>query len=52
MKMSLDPTWSTFEGQKLYHKWNYLKRVFRLQHLEFDSAFQQIRWILFNPKRV
>lgn len=48
--MSLDPSWEKPNGQELYHKWNYLKRLFRMQHLEFDSAFQQIRWILTNPK--
>lgn len=37
---------------KKYYYYKYLKRVVQIRHLEFDSAFQQILWILINPKRV
>lgn len=47
---SLELPWGTSSGHMYYYK--YLKRLVRIQHLEFDSAFQQILWILINPKRV
>lgn len=33
-------------------KYKFFPRVLKLQHLEFDSAFQQILWTITDPKRV
>ncbi|XP_064405091.1 protein unc-50 homolog isoform X2 [Halichondria panicea] len=35
-----------------FGKGKFLSRFFKLRHLEFDSALQQIVWTVINPKRV